>query len=72
MSGFINNKIKVVLNPFTKQLELQTDVEAGITVRNRTFTDFTIKNGFTCMHPNLIIPDGKIVTVEDGGELIVL
>ena len=70
--GYINNKNKVVLNPFDGGLEIQHDERSGTTTRNQTFVSFTIQAGFSRVHPNLEIPVGLEVDIEVGGELIVL
>lgn len=71
-TGYINNKKKVVLNPFDGGLEVQPDVQAGVTTKNDTIVSFTVQNGFSRVHPNLGIADGLQVDIEDGGELIVV
>jgi hypothetical protein len=42
------------------------------TTLNLILKNFSVKNEYTRMHPNLKVNDGVTVTVEDGGELIVL
>jgi len=40
--------------------------------KNKIDVGFTVKSGYTRMHPNLEIKDGIECTVEDGGELLIL
>lgn len=63
------NKDKVILNPFTGELQIQNDLELGWTVKNIAKAPFTVKSGYTRMYPNLSIPTGTTITVETGGEL---
>lgn len=70
--GYLNNKSKVELNPFDYSLEIKHDHLAGTTTRNQTFASFTVQNGFSRVHPNLVIPVGLEVNIEVGGELFVV
>lgn len=63
------NKLKVILNPFTGELQLANDLELGWTVRNVVKAPFVVMAGYTRMYPNMSIPDGTTIDVEDGGEL---
>lgn len=65
------NKVKAAVNPFTGELQLINDLEMGWSVKNIPKAPFTVKYGFTRMYPNLTIPDGMTIVVEDGGTLIV-
>jgi hypothetical protein len=66
------NKNKVVLNPMTGDLQLLNDMELGWTVRNRVKAPFFVLDGYTRVYPNMWVPDGTEVEVQDGGELVVL
>lgn len=63
------NKDKVILNPFTGDLQLISDLELGITARNEAKNPFFVLNGYTRFYPNLSIPVGTTIEVQDGGEL---
>lgn len=66
------NKIKPIINPFTSDLQMISDLELGWTVRNQAKAPFFVLDGFTRVYPNLTIPIGMTIDVQDGGELIVL
>ena len=63
------NREKLTLNPVTGNLQLINDLEMGWTVRNIPKAPFYILDGFTRMYPNLSIPVGMTIEVQDGGEL---
>ena len=63
------NKDKVVLNPISGELQLISDLELGWSVRNIAKAPFFVIDGYTRMYPNLSIPDGMTIEVQDGGEL---
>lgn len=65
------NKNKIVLNPITSELQLLSDLELGWSVRNVAKSPFFVASGFTRVYPNLEIPVGMDIEVQDGGELIV-
>lgn len=66
------NKTKFVVNPVSGDLDLVNDLEMGWTVKNEVKASFTVLNGYTRVYPNMQIPSGVTVTIESGGELIVL
>lgn len=59
------------VNPVTGKLQMVNDLEMGWSVRNVTKAPFYVSAGFTRMYPNLTIPDGILIDVQDDGELIV-
>lgn len=63
------NKNKTVLNPFTGEFQLLSDLEMGWTVRNIPKAAFKVKAGYTRMYPNLWIPEGMTIEVQEDGEL---
>ena len=66
------NKIKVALNPFEgTNLQWINDLELGVSVRNLAKSPFYVAPGFTRIYPNLEIPDGMDIEVQEDGELIV-
>lgn len=65
------NRTDLDVNPVTGELQLVNDLEMGWSVRNITKAPFKVINGYTRMYPNLAVPDGITVNVEDGGELII-
>lgn len=65
------NRTDLDVNPVTGDLQLVNDLEMGWSVRNITKAAFKVIAGYTRMYPNLSVPDGVTVSVEDGGELIV-
>ena len=77
-----NNKFYVtpVANsiPYDNQnTGLQTDnlqefIDGGIIVKNISPVQYSVASGYTRMHPNLVISEGIEITIDDGGELIVL
>lgn len=64
------NRLKTVLNPLTGDFDQVNDLEMGFTVRNQTKAPFTVLSGYTRVYPNLAVPDGFEIVVEDGGEMI--
>ncbi len=66
------NREKLVINPVNSELQLLNDLEMGFTVRNIPKTAFYVLSGYTRVYPNLAIPDGMTIEVQDNGELIVL
>lgn len=65
------NKIKVTLNPFVGDLQWINDLELGFSVKNLAKSPFYVAPGYTRVYPNLEIPDGMDIEVQDDGELIV-
>lgn len=65
------NRTKVDLNPFTGDLQLLNDLEMGFSVKNVPKSAFYVKSGFTRVYPNLSIPVGMDIEVQEDGELIV-
>lgn len=65
------NREKVVLNPITGDLQLMNDPELGISVRNQAKAPFYVLAGYTRIYPNLEIPVGMDIEVQEDGELIV-
>ena len=72
MSDTAQNPTKITLNPIEGNLQLINEMEMGWTVRNITKASFTVKAGYTRMYPNLTVPVGRTITVDVGGELIVI
>lgn len=65
------NRTDLEINPVTNELEIVNDLEMGFSVKNQTKAPFKVMNGYTRVYPNLSIPDGITVVIEDGGTLIV-
>lgn len=63
------NRLKLIINPFDATPQMINDLELGFTVRNTAKCKFSVMNGFTRFYPNLWIPDGMTIEVQDGGEL---
>ena len=66
------NQTKPVLNPYTGQMESIPAIDRGIEIRNSIYFNIVVKADFTRLQPNAVILDGIEVTIEDGGEMIVL
>lgn len=66
------NREKLVLNPATGDLQLMLDPELGVSVKNIAKAPFTVLDGYTRIYPNLTIPENMTITVNEGGELIVV
>jgi hypothetical protein len=66
------NPTKIAVNPLDGELQLLNDLEMGWTVKNVPKRAFTVEAGYTRVYPNLTIPVGMTITVNSGGELIVL
>lgn len=64
------NKDKIHINPFTGDPDVVFDPEGGITIKKQISGSITVKSGYTKLHPNMIVPVGKTVTIEDDAELI--
>ena len=65
------NRKKIELNPLSNELEIVNDLEMGFSVKNVAKAPFFVLDGFTRVYPNLSIPDGMEIIINDGGELIV-
>lgn len=65
------NRTDFEYNPLEGTLDIVNDLEMGWSVRNQTKAPFSVKAGFTRMYPNLSIPDGMTIVIQDGGTLIV-
>jgi hypothetical protein len=65
------NRTKPFYDPIEDEIQFINDLEMGWTVRNIPKAPFKVLNGYTRVYPNLTIPDGITVEIEDGGELIV-
>lgn len=65
----MSNKTEVAFNPLTGELEVVPSIKKGVWIKNRITASFKVKAGWTKLHPNLEIPEGKEVIVEDGGEI---
>jgi hypothetical protein len=63
------NRKTLELNPISNELELVNDLELGFSVRNVAKAPFIVRAGFTRVYPNLAIPLGMEISVEDDGEL---
>jgi len=63
------NRLKMILNPITGELEWANDLELGWTVKNVAKAPFFVLPGYTRMYPNLSIPEGMTIEVQEDGEL---
>lgn len=66
------NREKAIVNPFTGEPQLVNDLEMGFTVRNIPKAPFYVLPEYTRVYPNLSIPEGMTIEVQQNGELIVL
>ncbi len=66
------NRKDFELNPITKELDMVNDLEMGWSVKNIPKAPFFVKAGFTRVYPNLTIPDGMTIDIQDDGEMQVI
>lgn len=50
---------------------VQEFIDDGLLVKNESLVQFTVNSGFTKIYYNLSIQDGFVISIEDGGTLIV-
>ena len=63
------NRTKLILDPIEGDFQWINDLEMGWSVKNIPKAPFYVAPGWTRMYPNLSIPEGMTIEVQEDGEL---